>query len=452
MALAKESGGAKANVSRYAGAGCLLNALDTLLGDSGRLQNIVYYRSVSDDNSQGEAFPERSPLELTEANLFIEDPIITLNEGETEAGWRLDYSQLNQWGEFAIGSRLSYLTVEYDRAVSRDYPVFVYDSNDYRADPALPYAILTPALYNTVLDESALRAAAYLDQSFDIGTVSVRPGLRLDHDGLLDDTVVSPRLQVNWQATPETRLSLTSGIFYQPPRLLEVAANSANLALKPERSTHIGLGIEHYFSNDYRLLVEAYYQKLDDLIIESDQVTGLLGNDADGWSAGIDWLLSRRFYDGWSGTLRYSYNKSMADNNNGRGDVPSDFSRPHLASATLSYEPNERWAISGQYQVASGQPADEFTIHSDVFNDLSNLRYSREITLRNSGRFPSFQTLNVRIDYRHSFNALNLIAFVDVINVLGRANISEQEFSPRTGEIEVDGLDTFPQLGLTLEF
>ena len=433
-------------------AGMLAITVENLVGDSGRLRNILYFRSATDDNSQGEAFPERSPLELTEDNLFIETPIISLNEDEAETGWRLDYSQSNHLGVFSTGSRISNLSIDYDRAASRDYPVFVYDINDFRANPSLPYAVLTPTFYNTRLNESAVRVAVYADQTFEIGKLALRPGLRLDHDGLLDDTTISPRFQANWQVAANTRLSLTGGQFFQPPRLLEAAANTANLALDPERSTQIGLGAEHYFNNDYRMLVETYYQKLDDLIIESDQVTGRLSNDADGWSAGIDWLLSRRFYDGWSGTMRYSYNKTMTDINDGRGEIPSDFSRPHLASVTLSYEPNERWALSGQYQIASGQPSDDFIIYSNVFNNPLNLRYSREITLRNSGRYPSFQTLNVRVDYRHNFEAMNIITFVDIINVLGRANVSEQEFSPRTGEIEIDGLDTFPQLGITLEF
>ena len=433
-------------------AGMLGVVVEYLMGNSGRLRNAVYYRSADDDNSQGEAFPERSPLDPDADELFVEDPIITLNEADSETGWRLDYRQSNRFGEFSAGSRLSYLTLDYERAVTRDYPVFTYDTNDFRADPLLQYAILSPAFYNTRLEESATRGAVYLDQAFESGPYSLRPGVRVDYDGLLDTTYISPRFQANWQYRAETRFSLTGGLYYQPPRLLEIAANPANIDLEPERSSQISLGVEHYFNRDYRLLVETYYQQLDDLIVENDQVTGRLANDADGWSAGLDALLSRRFLDSWSATLRYSYNHSVTDRNDGRGEIPTDFNRPHLASMTVSYEPNDRWALSGQYQISSGRPSDDFIIYNNVLNDLQNLRYSREITLRNTGRHPSFQTLNIRVDYRRSFKAMNIIGFIDVINVLGRANVDEQEFSPRTGEVEIDGLDTFPQLGLTLEF
>jgi len=35
-----------------------------------------------------------------------------------------------------------------------------------------------------------------------------------------------------------------------------------------------------------------------------------------------------------------------------------------------------------------------------------------------------------------------------ITNVPGRANVNEQKFSPGIGEVESEGLDTFPQPGL----
>jgi 5-hydroxyisourate hydrolase-like protein (transthyretin family) len=242
-------------------AGLLGITLENLLGDTARLRNTVYFRAANDENSLGEAFPEFSPEPVTAQNLFIEDPIIRLDETEREAGWRIDYNQVNQFGEFSVGTRLSYLSVDNLRAVSRDYPLFVYDQNDFRTDTAQAYVLLRPDTYNTRLDESAVRAAVYADQSFQVSSIILRPGMRVDHDGLLDTTMISPRFQASWQATTQTRLSLSTGLYYQAPRLLEIAANPANTTLDPERSTQLNLGIEHYFGNDYRMLLETYYQQ-----------------------------------------------------------------------------------------------------------------------------------------------------------------------------------------------
>ena len=433
-------------------AGLLGITLENLVGATGRLNNIFYYRSADANNTQGEAFPELSPEPVSTETLFIEDPIIRLDEGETEFGWRMDYHQLNALGELSFGSRLSYLTADYTREVLRDYEVFVYDQDDFRTDVSQKYLLYTPALYNARLDESILNASVYGDQSFNFDNISIRPGVRLDYDDLLQVFTISPRLQANWRLSPDTRMSLGGGIYYQQPRLLEVAGNPANLALKPERSTQLSLGLEHYIGSDYRMMVELYQQSLDNLVVEGDRVSGLLSNSGKGSNTGIDWLFSRKFQNGWSAMVRYSYVRATRNNNDGTGSFPAEFSRPHLANVTVNYEPNASWAISAQYQIASGRPSDTYVINSDVFSNPDFLRFSREIVQRYTGRYPSFQTLNLRIDYRRNFSALNVIAFIDIINVLGRFNVDEVEFSPRTGDVENEGLDTFPQLGITLEF
>lgn len=433
-------------------AGLLGVTLENLVGATGRLSNILYVRRADDNSRQGEAFPERSPEPVAVDNLVIEDDILQLDENETEAGWRMDYQQLNHWGEFHGGVRLSLLDMDYSRTVARDYPLFIYDQNDYRPAPDQNYVLLTPGQYNSALNENTFRAAIYADQVFNLGPFSLRPGIRLDNDSLLDDFSVSPRIQANWQYNADTRLSATAGIYYQHPRLLDIAANSANRNLKPEQTTQFSVGLEHYFSEDYKMMLEAYYQILDDLVTEGDRVSGSLNNNGGGRTTGVDWLLSRQLRANWSATLRYSYVRARRDDNNGNGTYPAEFSRPHLGSITVNYEPNDRWMLSAQYQIASGRPSDSYIIHADVLGAAGPLRYSREITQRNNGRYPSFQTLNLRLDYRRNFRALNIIAFIDVINVLGRTNIDDVEFSPRTGTIDNEGLDTFPQLGFTLEF
>ena len=153
-----------------------------------------------------------------------------------------------------------------------------------------------------------------------------------------------------------------------------------------------------------------------------------------------------------SGTVRYSYVDAELNDNDGLGAFDPDFSRPHLGNVTVAYEPSKKWAFSAQYQIASGRPTDSFLINEDVFGDPGFLRFSRERLVRNADRLPSFQSLNVRADYRQRIAGANLIAFIDVINAFGRENVSVLGFSQITGEVISDGLTVFPQFGLTLEF
>ena len=57
-----------------------------------------------------------------------------------------------------------------------------------------------------------------------------------------------------------------------------------------------------------------------------------------------------------------------------------------------------------------------------------------------------------RADYRYSFGRTDLIAFIDIINLLAAENPSYPEFNERTGKSEVEEGEAFPLLGLRFEW
>ena len=90
--------------------------------------------------------------------------------------------------------------------------------------------------------------------------------------------------------------------------------------------------------------------------------------------------------------------------------------------------------------------------HTNVLNDDSQLRFSKEITGINIGRLPNFHTLNLRMDYLFRINGLNVITFLDIINVYARENVDSLVFQERTGRNILRGRGAFPQFGVKLEF
>jgi hypothetical protein len=60
--------------------------------------------------------------------------------------------------------------------------------------------------------------------------------------------------------------------------------------------------------------------------------------------------------------------------------------------------------------------------------------------------------LNVRADYRRRWRGVDMVAFVDVVKVYGRAIVDEAEWDERRGVDVVDGLEVFPTLGLKFEY
>ena len=214
----------------------------------------------------------------------------------------------------------------------------------------------------------------------------------------------------------------------------------------------MSVGLLRALSDRWDLMAELYYQDLDDLVVLSDATSRAAGNTGDGSSYGLDTALNRRFDNGWSANFTYSFNRSRRDDNDGRGEYDADFHRRHSLTAGAIWEINERWKLSARWKWASGRPTDDFIINDDVLGPGQPLRFSKENINNNANQFKDFHTLNFRVDYRRPLGPLDVIAFLDVINVYGRSNEDELEFDERRGVNVANGVETFPQIGLRFEY
>jgi outer membrane cobalamin receptor len=241
-------------------------------------------------------------------------------------------------------------------------------------------------------------------------------------------------------------------LFYQAPRITDRAANQSNADLGWEELTHFSIGIEHILSSRWTVLAEAYYRQLDDLTIESDAVTGETANSGDGESYGLDVVLNGSFGRGWRTNMAYSFNDTELNDNDGRGDYPSDNNYEHLLSLGVSWEINDRWQVAARWKYASGRPFDDFVIYDDVLSALGGpTRYSREFITNNTVRGSSFNTFDIRVDYRVPLGSFDFVAFLDLLNATGSTTTDELEFDPASGRLYEEDGEVFPFIGLILE-
>ena len=267
---------------------------------------------------------------------------------------------------------------------------------------------------------------------------------------------MSPRFSAIWQIDQRTRAWLNGGLYYQAPQYLDLAADPANAHLKNERSTQAVVGVSRYLTDDLRMTAEGYYQKLSKLIVFNDRTTGVGLNTGKGKTYGMDFMVSKRMSNGWSASATYSYAHARHDDQLGEGEYPSDWDRPHSFGLLAAWDMSDRWSLSAKWRFASGRPSDAFVIHNDVLAGSTPpylLRYSRENTLRNTERLPAFHSLTLRADYHRRFGPVNMIAFLDFVNVYGRRNTNSYEWDERRGVNVSDGLDdSLPFLGVKLEY
>ncbi|NWO03859.1 outer membrane receptor protein involved in Fe transport [Idiomarina loihiensis] len=425
--------------------------LRSLIGDTGVLTNKVYYRKSDKTSSEGEAFPDQVPSGSPASSFPVREDIITIGEDETEIGWRSDFEMLNQWGVFSAGIRVTQLDLDYDTVLDGDWNRFVYDDDDFRPDPDQRYIVLTPENINSSLSQKETSLASYVEQVFEYGDWDFRTGMRLERDGFADETLVSPRFSVNWRPGNTVRYFASAGLFHQSPRFLDLAANESN-DLENEEITHSSVGFEYFPSQRWSILTEAYYQNLDNLVVDLDRANGTFANIGDGTSYGVDIVANGMISEGLYATATYSYNDAEVDRKDGRGDVAAEFNREHVATLGLTWEINDRWKVAGRYKYLSGRPDNEFIIHSDVLGPGQPLRYSKEITERNVGRKSGSGILNIRVDYRRAVGPVDVTAFLDVINVTSASSGDDTEFDYRRGVEVKDESEAEPLIGLRFDY
>ncbi len=421
-----------------------------LVGDTGEWTNRLYFRDSDKTSSEGEAYPDLVPEGTPPADIPVRERLITVDEKETEIGWRSDLSWLNRFGPASAGLRVVQTDVDYSTFLREDWIRFVYRSTDPRP-PGQDYIVLTPDNVNSAFAEKETNYSAYAEQVFELGAWDLRAGLRYDRDGFADESLVSPRLAANWRMTSATRFSATAGIFYQSPRYLVRSASPDNFDITNEKITHFSVGYEHDFGRNWRVLVEPYYQQLDDLVVAEGRTSGRVTNDGEGTNYGVDVVVSRFFDNGWSANATYSYNNARYDDNDGNGEYDADFNRPHFFSIGGSWEISERWKVGARWKWADGRPTDDFIINEDVLGPGQPLRYSKELTTRNALRLENYHSLNIRVDYRRPIGPVDLVAFIDVINVYGGPGANSQEFDPRRGVNVAEENEAFPIIGIIFE-
>ncbi|MDZ7922893.1 MAG: TonB-dependent receptor [Marinagarivorans sp.] len=425
--------------------------LRSLIGEKAVWTNKLYHRTSDKISSEGEAFPDLAPAGAPASSYLVREGIITIGEDETESGLRSDFETVNPWGVFSAGVQVTQIELNYDTVLNDDWNRFIYDSDDFREDPDQKYIVLTPENINSSISQKETSYAGYVDQVFERGDWEIRTGVRFERDGFADESFASPRFSANWRPSNAVRYFTTAGLFHQSPRFLELAANPSN-DLKTEKITHSSLGFEVFPASSWSVLIEAYYQNLDNLVVDLDRARGTFANRGDGTSYGADFVATGTLREGLYATATYSYNDAVVDRKDGRGDVVDDFSREHVATLGLTWEISDRWKVAGRYKYLSGTPDDDFIIHSDVLGAGELLRYSKEITERNVGRNSGAGSLNARVDYQRAFGPIDVTAFLDVINVTAASSSDDSEFDYRRGIEVKDDSEAEPLIGLRFDY
>jgi hypothetical protein len=361
------------------------------------------------------------------------------------------------------------LRTSWDWEIAGDRNGSVANGSSIRGGAGLPSLLAS--------SRDTIRAALWINDRIAAGRVHLEPGLRIDHSGLSGEVIASPRLAVDFAATPDTHVKAAVGRFTQSPgyeKLLQsdyfvdLTSDGARL-LRSEDALHVIAGLEHAFTASVTGKIEAYDKQFDQLIVgrletpaetaarvatydfppelansipTSPQITSLPVNGASGQAYGFDVYVEKRqrsSRDRLSGWASYTWGKATLVEYGIRR--PFDYDRRHAASVVSTLELSRRLDFSSTLRVASGFPATApigvvvaadpapdgsgrlvpavdaqgRTVWTTDYGNVSNLGRSR---------LPVYARLDLRLTFKPKSPTGRWQLYFEVINALNRKNVS----------------------------
>ena len=218
----------------------------------------------------------------------------------------------------------------------------------------------------------------YLQDDYQIfKPLTLNAGLRWDatqfifQDNNPEDTLLQPRLGLNYLVTEATKLHLFYGKLFEPAPVenLRLQFNSSTDKVTPfniqaEKSDYFEAGLTQQILDQQILGLTAYYKSMDNAIDEHQLYRTSLTqafNYNTGYAYGVEFSLRGKLSEDWSNYFNYSYSMGMGFESQGGVGLPSstlvgtvlDHIQAHTSTLGATYSKNNVW-WTGQLLYGSG--------------------------------------------------------------------------------------------------
>jgi len=290
--------------------------------------------------------------------------------------------------------------------------------------------------------------APYATVDWDLGPLTLSPGLRLD-GYLLEssrvtprvgqtpaigrsalDAEVEPRLSARYRLSGRVALLAAAGLYSQPPAAPDTSAVFGTPTLAPEAAAHVSLAESVGLTRLLALQVTSFYRLLSSLTVRDPSPTPKLANSllqtGSGRSYGVQISLTHKLWRGFSGSLAYTLSRSERRATQASSLRLFDYDEPHVLTAQAS-QALGAWGFGLRFRYASGAPR---TPVVGAFYVETDNAYQPILGAQNALRLPAFWQLDARIDrsFRLAERA-RLSAYVELLNATNHANAEEYAYS-----------------------
>jgi len=301
------------------------------------------------------------------------------------------------------------------------------------------------------------KIAAYFQDQIQLAEpLFVNVGLRYDAFEYNDDRQISPRCGLSYHLKSKTILRAAWGQYYQAPIYAELTnQKGAEHNPKAQQSTHLVLGLEHYFSDRLSLRFEAYQKSLQRMIghyVEFDEPSGLpelrYGNPNRGMARGVEFFINGKVSSSFSIWAAYAYSKTELETfffnwekmQIEKLTLPRFTDQPHNLSLYLHCRLAKSWQLNVKWRYLSGIPYTPMIAQPGWGGTLW------EYGDYYSARYPAYHRLDVRIGKSFSAGKYHLAVFLEVKNLYNQKNILLYDYRIQEGKPVRKAYTTLPFL------
>ncbi len=340
----------------------------------------------------------------------------------------------------------------------------------------IPSAVWKPGNTVTTLGfGDAHKIYGYLSDKIDVlPLLTLTAGVRYDYFSYSKQGNVSPRLSASYEIVPPTtRINFAYGEYYQTQSYPLYGDNGYNGQtgynhnLKNSHARHFVLGIEHIFAEGLKASLETYYKQYSDLPVSesfiyfSDKTfrSDHYLNVGKKTSKGIELFIQQKQVEDFYGTLSVSYSSTRQEDPRlnlpgyapvNVGSYPDDYDYPLITTLVLGKIVKNTRSKLNEMPLYLKYPSMILPFSDDMEfslrfryssgNAYTPMRYTTAEQHReggiawsrgwwqstgeiNSARYPDYQRLDVQWISRFHFTQWNLVVFLQVQNLLNRANV-----------------------------
>lgn len=306
--------------------------------------------------------------------------------------------------------------------------------------------------------------------------LSFNAGVYSQYLALNSATSVEPRAGIKYALSPKQSINFGFGMhsqlqplqtYFQDTELTDGSRIRTNEDLDFVRSMHYVLGYDYSISNNLRLKVETYYQRIRDAAVEQVSssfsllnagadfvfpVVDSLINGGKGYNYGVELTLEKFYSNSYYFLFTTSLFNSRYEGSDGV-ERNTAFNGNYVVNLLLGKE----FKIKGKnaiffdtkFTIAGGQRFTPINLAESIANDYE----VREEEKAFSEQLPTYLRWDFKIGYRINARKMSHEFFADIQNVTNYQNVLSRNFNRTTQDVrDTNQLGLFPVIQYKLQF